>query len=188
MTSITIKKLDTDGQVVTTYQGQVLERTPNWIQIEARWRRPPLDLGYVIFEAGDRFLETHYADRWYAIFQIQAADGRLKGWYVNFSRPAAITQDEVRAVDLRLDLFVHPDGRQRLLDRDEYAELDLPQTDPAAHQAVQAALAQVQARIAAGHPPFDRLVGAKGRSNFAPTSPLLRPYGCARATLGYTHT
>jgi predicted RNA-binding protein associated with RNAse of E/G family len=157
MTPITIKKLDVDGQVVTAYQGQVLERTAHWVFIEARWRRPDLDLGYVTFQTGDRFLETHYADRWYAVFQIQAADGRLKGWYVNFSRPATITQDEVRAVDLRLDLFVHPDGRQRLLDLDEYVELDLPQTDPVAHQAVQAALAQLRAQVAARHPPFDRL-------------------------------
>jgi predicted RNA-binding protein associated with RNAse of E/G family len=33
---------------------------------------------------------------------------------------AAISEDEVSAVDLCLDLFVFPDGRTLLLDEDEY--------------------------------------------------------------------
>lgn len=157
MNLITIQKLDVDGQVVATYQGQVLERTPERVLIEARWQRPPLDLGYLLFETGDRFLETHYADRWYAVFEIHAADGGLKGWYVNFSRPATLSEDEISAVDLRLDLFVRPDGQTLLLDEGEYAELNLPQTDPAAHQAVQAALDEVGARVAARQGPFQMI-------------------------------
>jgi predicted RNA-binding protein associated with RNAse of E/G family len=151
---ITVKNLDSAGQLVTAYPGHVVERTPTSVRIRARWRRPRLDLGYVVFETGDRFLETHHADRWYALFEIRAAEGALKGWYVNFGRPATIGEEEISAVDLCLDLFVYPDGRTLLLDQDEYAALDLPRVEPAAHQAIQSALADLQARAAQRRPPF----------------------------------
>ncbi len=122
--------------------------------VEAYWRRPQADLGYVVLETGDLFVETHYADRWYTIFEIHAAAGALKGWYVNFSRPAAISEDEISAIDLCLDLFVFPDGRALLLDEDEYATLALQRVEPAAHQAIQAALADLHARAAQAQFPF----------------------------------
>ena len=152
--SLTIKKLDFTGQLVTAYQGRVIQRTPTSVVIRARWRRPRLDLGYVVLETGDLFVETHHADRWYALFEIHASDGALKGWYVNFSRPAAISAGEISAVDLHLDLFVYPDGRTLLLDQDEYAALDLPRVEPAAHQAIQSALADLQARATQKLHPF----------------------------------
>jgi predicted RNA-binding protein associated with RNAse of E/G family len=55
---------------------------------------------------------------------------------------------------LNLDLFVFPDGRALLLDEDEYATLDLQRVEPAAHQAIQAALADLRARAAQGRFPF----------------------------------
>ncbi len=157
MNPITVKKLDSNRQLLTAYQGQVVERAPTSIIVEARWRRPRTDFGHIVFETGDIFIETHYADRWYAVFEIRAARGALKGWYVNFSRPAAMCEDEISAVDLCLDLFVFPDGRALLLDEDEYAALDLPRVEPAAHQAIQAALADLQTRAAQGRFPFVRL-------------------------------
>jgi predicted RNA-binding protein associated with RNAse of E/G family len=152
---ITIKKLDFTGQLVTAYQGRIVERTPTSVHIRARWRRPTLDLGYVVLETGDLFIETHHADRWYALFEIHASDGTLKGWYVNFSRPAAISASEISAVDLHLDLFVYPDGRTLLLDEDEYAALDLPHVEPAAHQAIQSALADLRTCAAQRRHPFE---------------------------------
>jgi hypothetical protein len=95
MSLITVKKLDSSGKLLTAYQGQVIERAATSVVVEARWRRPQADLGYVVLETGDFFVETHYADRWYAIFEIRTAGGALKGWYVNFNRPAAISEDEI---------------------------------------------------------------------------------------------
>ncbi len=154
MSLITVKKLDSSGKLLTAYQGQVIERAVTSVVVEARWRRPLMDLGYVVLETGDLFVETHYADRWYAILKIHAAGGALKGWYVNFSRPSAISEDEISAADLHLDLFVFPDGRTLLLDEDEYATLDLQRVEPAAHQAIQAALVDLRARAAQGRFPF----------------------------------
>ena len=60
-------------------------------------------------------------------------------------RPAEIRGDVLSYVDLALDLLVFPDGRQLVLDEDEFNNLDLNPTDKA--QAL-AALAELQQQFA----------------------------------------
>lgn len=122
MSSITVHKLDTNGRVTVRYEAALAERLPNGVRLDAHWTRPPLTLGYVTFEPGDRFVEWFFTDRWYNIFEIRAADeDRLKGWYCNVTQPATITDDLVAAVDLLLDLWVAPGGETHTLDEDEFA-------------------------------------------------------------------
>lgn len=122
MSSITVHKLDTSGHVTVRYDAELAERLPDGVRLDARWTRPPLALGYVTFEPGDRFVEWFFADRWYNIFEIHAAEeDRLKGWYCNVARPATITDDLVAAMDLLLDLWVAPSGETHTLDEDEFA-------------------------------------------------------------------
>lgn len=153
MESFTTRKLDHAGRPVTAYPGWVLRRDDRAIVLRTGWDRPPLDLGYVVLEPGDRWTEYFYAHRWYNIFEIRASDRRLKGWYCNISRPARIGADEVVAEDLALDLWVAPDGECRVLDEDEFAALPLT---PAERQAARRALAELQAMVAREAAPFDR--------------------------------
>jgi hypothetical protein len=129
MTRMTVHKLNTAGLVVLTYEGELAERLPNGVRLDAAWTRPTLPLGYTTFETGDRFIEWHYTDRWYNILQIHGADGTLKGWYCNVATPAVITEDTIASRDLFLDLWVAPDGRTLTLDDEEFAAdttLDAP--------------------------------------------------------------
>ncbi|HEU5439924.1 MAG TPA: DUF402 domain-containing protein [Ktedonobacterales bacterium] len=122
MSNITVHKLDTSGHVTVRYEAELAERLPTGVRLDARWARPPLALGYVTFEPGDRFVEWFFTDRWYNIFEIHAAAGdRLKGWYCNVTRPATITDSLVSAVDLLLDLWVATSGKTHTLDEDEFA-------------------------------------------------------------------
>lgn len=146
-----VRKLDHTGCEVFAYPGQVLARSTQWVVLATSWDRPPMDLGYVVLEPGDHWLETFYTDRWYNIFEIRARDGRLKGWYCNITRPAQITDAEVRAEDLALDLWVDSQGRATVLDEKEFAALSLSlQERTAARAAVEALLEMV----AQGQPPF----------------------------------
>lgn len=157
-TVITVQKLDHAGNLVTSYQGQVVSRDANSIVLEARWQRDRLALPYIVFERGDRLLEHFFADRWYSIFEIHAGtDDRLKGWYCNFSRPAVFTDDTLSAVDLALDLFVFPEGQVLLLDEGEFDALKLERTDPEAWRQSLTAVADLRAMVATRHAPFDRV-------------------------------
>jgi hypothetical protein len=153
MSALRIRKLDLDGREVFSYPGALLARTENSVTVEAFFERyERLDLGYTVFERGDRFVERFYADRWYNVFEVYSAGtGRLRGWYCNIARPARITAEQVSQVDLALDVWVNPDGSALVLDEDEFAALPLT---PEEREAARAAAAEIQALAAQRRAPF----------------------------------
>jgi uncharacterized protein len=127
---IKVLKKDLKGQVTWQYEGQVLRRERNAVVLEAFFNRPDLPFMDLTFKENDRFVETFYTDRWYNIFEIyDRDDGSFKGWYCNVGRPAQIADGTVSYVDLALDLWVSPVGRQTVLDEDEFAALSLDAKD-----------------------------------------------------------
>lgn len=152
MDQVTVRKLNHAGEEVISYPGEVLERREDAVVLRTSWDREPRDLGFVVLEPDDRWTEIFYSDRWYNVFEIRSSGGRLKGWYCNVTRPARITEDEIAAEDLALDLWIDSDGEMDVLDEDEFAELPLsPQTRRRAKQA----LTELRVRAEQGFPPFD---------------------------------
>ena len=123
---IKIQKKNPDGEVTYTYEGDLIARDGNSITLEALFDRADMPFQDVVFKTGDRFVEYYYSDRWYNIFAIHDRnDGKVKGWYCNVGMPAVIEDDVVSYVDLALDLWVSVDGKQTVLDEDEFAKLEL---------------------------------------------------------------
>lgn len=155
MASITVYKRDHHGQRVWSYEGEVVARGDGWVCLRAPFNRDDHDAGYVVFRHGDIFTEWFFADRGYNIFRLQDVDsGDLKGWYCNVTRPAHITDTEVEADDLALDVFVTPSGDILVLDEDEFAALDLSDEERAA---ALSAVAALRAEVSARRPPFDEI-------------------------------
>ena len=127
MTDIIIRKLNLAGEEVIRWSGRVRARTANSVTVEATFTRAErLDLGYTVFERGDRFIEHFFSDRWYNIYEIYSArDGAQRGWYCNITRPAHIEDSLISHVDLALDVWVDATGAARVLDEDEFAALPL---------------------------------------------------------------
>jgi len=123
---ITVQKKNPEGKVTYEYEGVLLSRDGNSIKLEALFDRADMQFMDVVFKKGDRFVEYYYTDRWYNIFAIHDRDdGKVKGWYCNIGMPAVIEDGIVSYVDLALDLWVSKDGKQTVLDEDEFEALGL---------------------------------------------------------------
>lgn len=123
---ITIQKKNPAGEVKYVYEGVVLSRDERSIVLEALFDRADMPFMDVVFKTGDRFVEYYFTDRWYNIFKVHDRDdGSVKGWYCNVSKPAVFADDVISYVDLALDLWVSTDGKQTVLDQDEFEELHL---------------------------------------------------------------
>ena len=124
---VEVIKRNEKGQEVWRYQGKVIQSQPGAWLIEAFFDRDEVVLDGLKLMRNDRFLEAYFQDRWYNIFEIHAGgDDSLKGWYCNVSTPAEFMGTQVSFNDLALDLLVLADGRQIVLDEDEFALMDLP--------------------------------------------------------------
>ena len=123
---IKVQKKNPAGEVTYEYEGVLLSRDENSVTLEALFDRADMPFMDVVFKTGDRFVEYYYADRWYNIFIIHDRDTKkIKGWYCNIGKPAVIEDGIVSYVDLALDLWVAVDGKQTVLDEDEFEELKL---------------------------------------------------------------
>ncbi|MFD6182199.1 DUF402 domain-containing protein [Streptomyces goshikiensis] len=144
------------GRTKIRYPAELLADTGDRVTVRAPWAAGGVrDFGFVRFEPGDVFTEHFWRSRWYAIKEVRTAEGVLKGWYCDITRPTVVAEDGILVEDLDLDLWVSADGATVLrLDEDEFTASGLPETDPAAAAAALAALILLdeQARTPAGLP------------------------------------
>jgi uncharacterized protein len=142
MKAITIIKQNPAGEETWRYSGTVLKRDKNSMVVEAFFDREDIDFHGLCLCRGDRFVETYYFERWYNVFEIYDRQNKhLKGWYCNVSSPAIEKERLLIYRDLALDLLVFPDGRQIVLDEDEFTVLEI---SPREHKQALAALAELQ--------------------------------------------
>jgi protein associated with RNAse G/E len=91
--------------ITTNFAGQVLHNKAGG------WTTP--------FDVRNHF----WQDRWYNVMRCeQPRGGGLAHWYCNITTPALYDGVTVTYADLDLDLRVYPDGRQEVLDEDEFLE------------------------------------------------------------------
>jgi uncharacterized protein len=123
---IKVQKKNPAGEVIYEYEAVLLSRDEKSVKIEAFFDRADMPFMDVVFKMGDRFVEYYYTDHWYNIYEIhEGADGKIKGWYCNVGKPPVIEDGVLWFVDLALDLWVSADGRQTVLDEDEFEALEL---------------------------------------------------------------
>ena len=145
MSSITVIKQDSGGKEVWRYTGSLLKRTSHVIVLEAYFDHQDIMLHGMPRRRNDRFVETYFTDRWYNLFEIHDGQmGNLRGWYINISHPAVFEGDKISYKDLALDVLIFPDGRQIVLDEDEFQALDLLLD---VREKALAALAEIQSGI-----------------------------------------
>ncbi|MEU1520393.1 DUF402 domain-containing protein [Streptomyces sp. NPDC005811] len=135
------------GRTKIRYTAELLSDDGTRIAVRAPWAGDGVrDFGFVRFEAGDVFTEYYWRDRWYAVKEVRAASGALKGWYCDVTRPAVLGGGELVVEDLDLDLWRSADGTDvRRLDEDEFAESGLAERDPAAAASAVTALDELEA-------------------------------------------
>lgn len=143
--NIQVVKQDHLGIEVFSYSGRILSLNDQAVRLEAVFSFEAVPVGEIVLRRGDRFVETFYFDRWYNIFEIHAAEGdQLKAYYCNIGHPSVLSNGIVSYRDLAIDLLVTPNGRQTVLDMDEFEALLL---DPETRRNALSALAQLQAQM-----------------------------------------
>ncbi|MGH4030837.1 DUF402 domain-containing protein [Actinomycetota bacterium Odt1-20B] len=142
MTTIQVTLLKS-GRKKVSYPASLLQDDGTRITVRAPWAYEDKvrDFGFVRFEPGDVFTEHYWRDRWYSVKEVHAADGTLKGWYCDITRPATLHGTHLSVEDLDLDLWCSADRTEVIrLDEDEFEESALRTTDPAAATAALQAL------------------------------------------------
>ncbi len=136
-----------------TYEGEVAYRNGDVLVLRCIWAAiKPFAVEDFRLQEGDVMIECYYPAEWFNIFAVYTREGDLKGWYCNITEPPILTEEEVRWKDLALDLLILPDGREILLDEDEFEALAL---DAESRRQALEALAKIRQWHAEGRFPFN---------------------------------
>ncbi|THA74231.1 DUF402 domain-containing protein [Streptomyces sp. A0642] len=148
------------GKTKIRYPAALVADDGTRVTVRAPWAAPGVrDFGFVRFEPGDVFTEHYWRDAWFAVKEVRASTGELKGWYCDVTRPAVLRDGELLVEDLDLDLWVSADRSTVLrLDEDEFEESGLAGRDPEAAGAAVAALDELE-RLARTEQGFTGLLG-----------------------------
>jgi protein associated with RNAse G/E len=79
-------------------------------------------VGDMRFEAGSVTHAYYRAGAGYVLWKMCGPDGRLKGHLFHVCRDLQVGNDRVEYLDMLLDVWIDPDGRLAVLDRDEVEE------------------------------------------------------------------
>lgn len=149
---IKVQKKNLADEVLYEYEGDELRRDDKTIVLEALFTRDDMQFLDVTFKKGDRFVEYFFSDRWYNIFAVyDRDDGHIKGWYCNIGKPAVIEGGIVSYVDLALDLWVSANGKQTVLDKEEFDVLDI---SPELRSSALQGLAELKKHFLNNEPPI----------------------------------
>ena len=90
-----------------------------------------------------------FPDRWFSLLRFVTKADATVGYYVNFSQPLReLKADYYQDLDLELDLWLHPNGEQTVLDQDEFnQEIASDRLQPDWADAVNVALNDVSAAV-----------------------------------------
>ncbi len=84
--------------------------------------KPIVAEGSVLVERGDFAVWFIFPNAWYDTGVVYDSIGRFKGYYCDILKPVERRPDGYETTDLFLDLWVFPDGRYVVLDREEFDE------------------------------------------------------------------
>ena len=99
-----------------------------------------------------------WSDRWYSIFRFERPrGGGLDSWYCNVGTPVEFDGENIRYVDLDLDVRVPAAGEPEVLDEDEFLEnsarMGYP---PEVVEQARSAVDELLALARSGRFPFDQ--------------------------------
>ncbi|MCH8066673.1 MAG: DUF402 domain-containing protein [Chloroflexi bacterium] len=157
MSKITVVKYDHAGVEIFRYPGKVLSRAETRLDIEAIFQAEDNVFHGISFNQGDRFLETYYSDRWYNIMRRELPNGGgLYGWYCNVTTPAEYDGQNIRYVDLDLDVIVDARLVATVVDEDEFLQHSESMAyPPDVIEQSRAAVDELLQLVRSGQPPFD---------------------------------
>ena len=114
-----VRSLDYGGRLKVEWAGEVIKHDEREIALRCQFTRD-VQTSYCHFRTDDITIEHYPLKEWYNAFMLLSAQGSLKGFYCNVAMPPEVEGDVLRYVDLTLDLFVFPDGRQLPLDEPDF--------------------------------------------------------------------
>ncbi|MBD2869047.1 DUF402 domain-containing protein [Paenibacillus arenilitoris] len=137
------------------WEGELLEQTDDYVIVLCRpGRRLVHYTKNKVFTIDNTSLEIFFLKEWHTV-AIGLEQGRAVSYYCNVAMPSVLDGDELRFVDLDLDLVQGRDEPWKVVDEDEFeANSETFRYPPELKDNAVQALARLKAKVEKGEFPF----------------------------------
>ena len=111
-----------DGRLHRSWAARLVRAEGALVVVEGTFEEEIVHPNLGVIEPGTVSREFYWMDRWYSVFRFRRPAGQLRNYYCNVNEPARFDGQNLRFVDLDIDLLVAPDMTYTILDEEEFAE------------------------------------------------------------------
>lgn len=128
--NLTVHKCDHKGNDVFAYPATILQHDEQKMVIRASFTsHKDYNIAGLELKNGDKCIEVFYFHRWFNIFEVYAGKSeQIRGWYCNITKPAIYQDNHLYYSDLALDVIAFHDGRQVVVDEEQFMQLPLDES------------------------------------------------------------
>ena len=117
---ITVRAYKQDGSEHRTWQAQVVKQEGSLLVLNAEFLEEVQHNLLGTIPLGTLSVEYYWLDRWYNIFRFHKADGTVRNYYCNVNTPPEFDGQDLKYIDLDIDILVGNDFSYAVLDLDEF--------------------------------------------------------------------
>jgi uncharacterized protein len=117
---IEVRATKYDGSGLRTWTAQVLQQDGPLLVLDASFDHEIKHDLLGTIASGTRSIEYYWLDRWYNVFRMAHATGKLRNYYCNINAPPAFDGNVLSYVDLDIDILVEPDLSYRIVDLEDF--------------------------------------------------------------------
>ena len=117
---ITVRVLKYDGSEYRKWQATLAERRGPLLLLTAEFEDEVSHDLMGTIHRGTKTIEYYWLDRWYSVFRFLDSEGQTTLYYCNINMPPEFSDDELRYIDLDIDILVRPNLTYQLLDLDDF--------------------------------------------------------------------
>jgi len=138
---ITVRAYKQDGSEHRTWQAQIVQQQGSLLVLNAEFAEEVQHDLLGTIPSGTLSVEYYWLDRWYNIFRFHKPDGTVRNYYCNVNTPPEFDGQDLKYVDLDIDILVSNDFSYAVLDLDEFESNAVryrytPEIKTRAHQAL----------------------------------------------------
>ena len=138
---ITVRAYKQDGSEHRTWQAQIVQQQGSLLVLNAEFAEEVQHDLLGTIPSGTLSVEYYWLDRWYNIFRFHKPDGTVRNYYCNVNTPPEFDGENLKYVDLDIDILVSKDFSYAVLDLDEFESNAVryrytPEVKTRAHQAL----------------------------------------------------
>lgn len=120
MNQITVRTFKYDGSEHREWLARVVRQDKSLLVLDAEFAEEIEHELLGRISRGTLSIEYYWLNHWYNIFRFAEPNGKLRNYYCNINVPPSFDGQELRYVDLDIDVLVNPDFSYTVLDREEF--------------------------------------------------------------------